>query len=114
MTPRDAERALALEFVAVLGLRTLHGFTDDGGLLGPQQYAAMLASFAMLSVLVMYGPTAQLAAILGLILVLAVALRPSTGADGSPSTAGADTAGAIGRFARNVGSSAPSLAKGVT
>ena len=107
MSPRDAERALALEFLAVAVLRTIHGMNENGGLLGPAQYAAMLAAFGMLSVLVMYAPTAQLAAMLGLLLVLATALRPT-----SRGTLGSDSAGAVGLFAKTVGTNAPSMAKG--
>lgn len=105
---QEAERWLALELVTVAVVRTIHGMSDRGGLLGPQQFAAMVAAFAMLSVLVMYQPTAQLAAMLGMILVLAVLLRPTKGGN-----VGADVATAIGGFAKNVGTSAPSMAKGV-
>lgn len=108
-TTQQAERWLALELLTVAVVRTIHGMRDQRGLLGPQQFAAMVAAFAMLSVLVMYEPTAELAALLGLILVLAVVLRPTpTG------NVGADTATTIGTFARNVGTNPPSMAKGVT
>jgi hypothetical protein len=110
---RTAERWVALEFVAVVVSRTLHGFAEQQDLLGPQQYAAMLAAFAMLAVLVMYGPTAELAAVLGLILVLATLLRPTTVA-GKASTLGADVAGSVAAFTRNVGTNAPSIAQGFT
>lgn len=107
---REAERWLALEFLTVASVRTIHGFSDSKGLLGPQQFGAMLAAFAMLSVLVMYEPTAELAALLGALLVLATLLRPTV----AGSTAGAEAAQSVGSFARNVGTSAPSLAKGAS
>lgn len=105
---QQAERWLALELVTVAVVRTIQAMREQKGLLGPQQFAAMLAAFAMLSVLVMYQPTAELAALLGMILVLAVLLRPT-----KTGTVGSDAAGAVGTFARNVGTSSPSLAKGV-
>lgn len=104
----QAERYLALEFLGVVAVRTLHGFREQRNLLGPQQFAAMLAAFAMLSVLVMYEPTAELAAILGLILLLGVALRPTVG----KSTLGADVARSVGSFTKNVGSNVPSVSRG--
>jgi hypothetical protein len=109
---QQAERWLALELVTVAVVRTIQGMRDNSGLLGPQQYAAMIAAFAMLSVMVMYQPTAELAAILGLILVLAVMLRPTQNPDGTQSNVGAGAASAIGAFAKNVGTAAPSMAKG--
>lgn len=108
-TPRQAERWLALEFVAVVVVRTLHGFREQKNMLGPQQFAAMLVAFGMLSVLVMYEPTAELAAILGLLLLLLVALRPTV--DG---VLGGDVANSVGAFVSNVGASPPSVAQGFT
>jgi hypothetical protein len=113
VTVQEGERWLALEFITVAVVRTIAGLRDEQGLLGPQQYAAMLAAYAMLSMLVMYQPAAMLAAMLGALIVLAVALRPTSGPDGKVKPLGAGAAESISAFARNVGTSPPSLAKGV-
>lgn len=109
MSTLEAERWLALEFITVAVVRTIYGMRESRGLLGPQQFAAMLVAYALLSVLVMYQPTAALAALLGALVLLAVLLRPTPAGN-----LGADTAKSVASFARNVGTSSPSLAKGAT
>lgn len=114
MSTTEAERWLALEFITVAVIRTIYGMRESRGLLGPQQFGAMLVAYALLSVLVMYQPTAALAAMLGALVLLAVLLRPTVRPDGTLGNLGADTAKSVAAFARNVGTSSPSLAKGAT
>lgn len=111
MAARQQERWLALEFVGVVLVRTIYGFREQRGLLGPQNYAAMLAAFGMLSALVLFEPTADLAAVIGALILLAVLLRP-TGKPGELSTLGADAARSVAAFTENVGNNPPSIAKG--
>lgn len=90
--------------------RTVQGFRAQGGLLGARNYAAMFVAFALLAVLVMYEPTAELAVVLGALLLAAVLLHPS----GKGTSTGTDVATALASFARNVASAPPTIAKGVT
>lgn len=108
-TARQAERWLALELIVVVVVRTVEGFRNQGGLLGAKNYAAMMVAFGMLAVLVMYEPAAELAAILGLILVFATLLRPT---QGGKSIVGGDVAGALATFSASVQSGPPTIAKG--
>lgn len=108
MANRDAERWLALEFVTTCVVRTIAGFREQGDLLGPQNYAAIIAAYAMLSMLVLWDVTADLAAVFGALLLLAVLLRPT--ADGS--NLGRDTARSVQAFTEHVGSNPPSVARG--
>lgn len=112
VSQRQAERWLALEFVAVVVVRTIHGFEDQEALLGPQNYAAILAAYGFLSLLVLSSYTAELAAMLGLLVLLAVLLRPTSGPGEPLRTVGTDAAGAVAAFARNVGANSPSIAGG--
>lgn len=106
---QQAERWLALEFVGVVVVRTLHGFREQSGLLGPQQYGAIVAGYAFLSLLVMSDTTAELGAVFGALILLAVLLRPTS--SGHP--AGAEAARAVAAFTEHVGTNPPSLARGV-
>lgn len=105
----QAERWLALEFLGVVVVRTIHGFHAQQGLLGPQQYGAIVAGYGMLSVLVLSDTTAELGAVFGALILLAVLLRPTD--TGRP--LGADTARAVAAYAEHVGTNPPSLARGV-
>lgn len=109
------ERWLALELITVMVTRTVQGFRDEGGLLGASNYAAMFVAYALLAVLVMYEPTAELAVVLGAMILAAVLLHPTgkKSASGVPTVTGVSVAGALADFATKVQTGTPKLAKGV-
>jgi hypothetical protein len=106
---RQAERWLAMEFIVVVLIRTIHGFVEQHDLLGPQSYAAMIAAYGLLSVLVLFSATAELGAVFGALIVLAVLMRPTK----SGSIVGVETARSVAAFTGNVAKNPPTLAHGV-
>lgn len=108
MARRDSERALALEFVGAVAIRTLYGFREQHALLGPQNYAAMMVAYGMLSVLVLSETTDELAAVLGGLLLLAILLRPT----GGGRLLGVDTAKSLAAFTGNVADNPVSTSTG--
>lgn len=109
----QSERWLATELIVVMVVRTVQGFRDHGGLLGAQNYGGMLVAFALLAVLVMYEPTAELAVVLGALIVAATLLRTTTTKAGTKTGAGVSVAGALADFAGKVTTGDPTMAKGV-
>lgn len=105
---REAERWLALEFVGAVVVRTIAGFREQDALLGPQNYAAIMIAYGMLSVLVLSDTTADLAAVFGALLLLAILLRPT-----ETGTAGSAVAEAFAAFNKNVRDNPTSIARGV-
>lgn len=114
-TRRQAERWIALEFLVVVVARTIAGFQQQKGLLGAQNYAAMAAAFALLSIFTLSDTTAEIGSALGLLVVLAVLLRQTPGVKpGTTSVLGSDVADAFAGFATKVGAAQPTISKGYT
>lgn len=89
-------------------VRTIAGFREQNALLGPQNYAAMMVAYGMLSVLVLSDTTADLAAVFGALLLLAILLRPT-----ATGVAGSEVAGALAAFSKNVRDNPTSISRGV-
>lgn len=101
---------LAMEMVGVVVVRLVQGFRG-GYMPGPSQFVPLLLTYGGLSILVMYDPLAEIAVILGLLVLLSTLLYTPKGDDQS---VGAGITGSLSKLAEHIGTSPPTKAQGVS
>jgi hypothetical protein len=97
---RPAEKWLAMEMVLVVVARMVQGFrAQGGGLPAAGSYVPILVTYGALSVLVLWDEAAEIAVVLGLLVLIAVLLRP----EGARSTVGREVTSALAGAAERGG-----------
>jgi len=111
----QAERWLALEYVAALALTVVYGLRKDGNLIGPQRAAVITLAYGFLSLFTLTDVTSPLGPAFGGLIILGILVRPTKNAAGQATTPGLEVATGLGSFVANAsGSTSVSQGAGAT
>jgi uncharacterized membrane protein YgcG len=114
MPKAQAERWIALEFVTAAVVRTVFEMRESNDLLGPSAYGVLIITYGMLAAFALWDETADVAAIIGGLILLAILIRGTSHTGDVPSTVGRDVGVTLGGFAQRTGDAPPTHAAGVT